>query len=85
MPHAPQLLMSPVRSAHTVGAAGGHAVVPVGHDELHFGLPVPLVGSQNDSAGHTLPQPVQLFESVLVLTQVPLQFVRPLPQQMPLS
>jgi hypothetical protein len=62
-PHAPQLLGSVVVSAHSVGAAVGHAVSPAPQLSVHAppehaGCPAPAAGPR-----HECPQPPQLFGS----------------------
>jgi hypothetical protein len=62
-PHAPQLLKSPIVSAHVVGFAVGHAVSPglqlsVQMPAAHAGCPAPLVGP-----AQVLPHPPQLAGS----------------------
>ena len=74
--HAPQLLLSLVRSAHTGGVSLEQAVSGE-HVELHE---PPL---HTCSAVHLLVHEPQWLASVCSLTQVPPQFAVPVAQQMP--
>ena len=71
MPHAPQLLLSLVRSRHTPE----QLVRPVRHETVH------TPAEQTVPDGHTFLHAPQLLTSVASSRQTPMQLVVPAPQE----